>query len=335
MNQRLSRRYILGTLGALGTPFGLPLAGLAATADTYTMRVNVSTAADSANALAMLRLGAATGRRSNGRLKIEVYPNGQLVSEAASIEGLMNGVIDMAMQASTFLVPLFPSYQVFDTPFLFRNTTTSFRILDGPIGQELFAQLASKGILGLAWGSDGFRILATTSKAVVVPEDVKGLRIRIQGAALPSATFQALGAIPVAIDGSELFTALSQRTVDGTDFPLVSIADRKLYTIIKHIAMTNHVFAVVPLFANKRKVEALPPALQKILREEVRSLVPFWRSLTAERIAEASQILKANGVAYTEIQYAGFRKAMDPIYANVQSKLGGDLLDRISRVASS
>jgi TRAP-type transport system periplasmic protein len=335
MNRRPYRSYFLGTLGALGAPFGCSLGCSAAATDTYTLRMNVGSGGDTANGLAALQLAAAVNRRSKGRLTIEVYPSNQLAKEDASIEALMNGVIDVSMQASAILVPLFPQYQVFDTPFLVRNVSAGFRVLDGPIGQELFAQLEPKGILGLAWGTDGFRVLATTSKAVTVPEDMKGLRVRIQSGAVYVATYQALGAIPVVIDPSELSTALTQHTVDGTDFPFVSVANQKLYVIVKHVAMTNHVLGVVPVFANKRKIEALPLALKTILKEEVKALVPFWRSLTAQRVAAASQVLKSNGVAFTEIQYAGFRKAMDPIYAGVQSKLGGDLLDRISRVANA
>jgi TRAP-type transport system periplasmic protein len=139
----------------------------------------------------------------------------------------------------------------------------------------------------------------------------------------------------VAFDMAEVFVALTQRTVDGLDIPLDSINVRKLYTVIKHVAMTNHVLTVGPLMGSKRKIEALPPALQRMVKEEGRAIVPFWRSRAARQDAPGIQALKQNGVAFTEVQYPAFRKAMDPVYAQFQSKIGGDLLERIIRIAGA
>jgi TRAP-type transport system periplasmic protein len=233
------------------------------------------------------------------------------------------------------LVPLFPQFQVFDAPFLFKDLAAGFRVLDGPIGEEFFASLEPRGIVGLGWGTGGFRELETTSKPVAVPEDLKGLRIRIQGGAVYVAIFEALGSTPVTIELSELYTALSQHTVDGVDIPLVGVTPGKYYTILKHVAMSDHVLAVEPILGSKRKIDTLPPELQKILKEEGRAVVALVRSLTDRETANAHDILKNNGVTFTEIQYPAFRKAMDPVYAMFQAKLGGNLLDRVSRAANA
>jgi TRAP-type transport system periplasmic protein len=299
------------------------------------MRLGVSSASNSVQTLTALHLAAAINRRSNGQLKIEVYPSLQLATEQETVQGLTTGVIDLALQSTGFLVQLVPQYQVLSMPFLFKNFASAFRVLDGPIGDQLFADLDAKGILGLSWGTPGFKELETTTKAIVVPEDMKGLRFRIQAGAVYVATYQALGAIPLTIDLSEAFTALSQRTIDGIDTNLDTFTTSKYYTLVKHVAISNHIFAVDALMASKRKTEALPAPLQKVLKEEGKAVVPFWRSLTAKQIAEDIQFLKKNGIAFTEIDYPAFRKAMAPVYAGVQARLGGDLLDRISRAASA
>ena len=282
-----------------------------------------------------LRLAAAVARRSNGQLTIEVYPSLQLAKEGAIVEGLSSGVLDLAIQSSAVLVPVLPRFQIFDMPFLFKDSAAVFRVVEGPIGAEFFSELESHGILGLGWGTTGFRELETTSKPVMVPEDVKGLRVRIQSGAVYVATYQALGAIPVTIDLSEAFVGLSQHTVDAIELNLDGFVSGKYYGVAKHVAMLNHIVAVTPLMGSKRKIEALPSALQTILKRECQALVPFWRDLVVRQTNDDIEFLKKSGVALNAVQYAPFRKKMDPVYALFQGKLGGDFIERVGRVANS
>jgi TRAP-type C4-dicarboxylate transport system substrate-binding protein len=99
--------------------------------------------------------------------------------------------------------------------------------------------------------------------------------------------------------------------------------------------MSNHNLSIVPLFGSKRKLDALPPALLKILRDEIRASVPRWRSATADQLTKDLEFIKSNGAEFTEIQTSAFRKAVEPVYAMVQSKIGGDLLERVNRAAGN
>ena len=287
----------------------------------------------SAVAQAAVHFAAQVDRRSKGQLKIEVYPSGQLANEPNSIAGLTTGTIDLSIQATPFLEPLFPKFQVFDLPFMFKSLPAAFRVLDGPIGDEFLADLDSKGIVGLSWGAGGFKELESTNKPITVPEDMKGLRMRIPNGAVYVATYQALGAIPIPIDNAEVLTALSQRVIDAVDFNIDVTTGGKFYIAIKHLALSNHILSANLLLASKRKVEALPPALQRILKDEGKRVVPFWRALFDRQIVADIKILKENGVVFSEIQYSAFRKAVEPVYALFQTKLGGDLIERVSRAA--
>jgi TRAP-type transport system periplasmic protein len=334
MKRHLSRSRFLGALSALGLPAGGRL-GAAGAAEAYTMRCSVATAANTANDLTARRFAAAVERRSNGQIKIEVYPGGQLAGQQESIDGLGTGVVDFAMEPTVLLMPILPQYQVLDMPLLFRNIASASRVLDGPIGDELFAALEPKGITGLTWVSTGFKTLETASKPVAVPDDMKGLRVRIVGGGIFPATYQALGAIPVPIDLSETYTALSQHTVDGMDFPLESFTVGKYYTVCKRVSMLNHFLEKVALMGSKRKIEALPPALQKILKEEGRAVTAFARTLAAQREAVNIETLKANGVTFVDKpDITAFRKAVEPVYAQYRPRLGS-LLDRVTRAADS
>jgi TRAP-type transport system periplasmic protein len=332
MNRRRSRRAFLASLGAF-VPLSGPFYCGAAAADAYTLRLSLASAANSVNGDAAVRFAVAVKRRSNGQLNVAVYPNGQLATQQGAIDGLTTGVIDFTVGASSFLVPLFPRYQVFDMPFLFKNLAAGLRVLDGPIGAEFFAELEPKGIVGLGWGINGLKELETTAKPVVTPEDMKGLRIRIQGGGVFVATYQALGAIPVPIDFAETNTALQQHTVDAVDLPVDVFTASKFYITMKHVAMTNHTLSVIPLLGSKRKIEALPLALQKTIKEAAKEIVPGWRDYLIRQTSEEVQFLKKNGVVFTETQYPAFHKAVEPVYASYQSKLGGDLIERIGRAA--
>ena len=335
MNSRRSRSFFLGALGAVGVPIGGPFSSKAQAADSFVLRLHVPEAATSTFGTVAVHYAVLVERRTQGRLKIEVYPSGQLGRQDQIDDALVAGVIDLALHASAVMVPLFPQLQVLDLPFLFRDMAAAFRVLDGPIGDELFGILEARGILGLAWGASGFKELETVSKAVVVPDDMKGLRVRILSNATYLATYQALGAIPLTIDIAETFVALTQRTVEGMDINLDSFMAAKFYNACKHVAMLNHFFPANPLIGSKRKIEALPPDLQRILKQEAKALIPYWRSLAARQTADDIVFLKKNGVVFTEIQYPAFRKAVEPVYAMLQARLGGDLIDRVSRAAAS
>src|ERR1019366_5441688 len=117
---------------------------------------------------------------------------------------------------------------------------TLYRVVDGPIGADFFKQLDAKGIMGLSWGAGSFRTMDTGNKPITKIDDMKGLRFRIHGGA-DAAMMQNLGAIPVTIDYSEVYTSLTQHTIDGLEVSAESIQSGKLYPIVKHIAFTNHV----------------------------------------------------------------------------------------------
>jgi TRAP-type transport system periplasmic protein len=334
IRRRLSRKVFAAAASALVAPLGRPLASRAADAQ-YTLRLSLPNAATSVPGIASVRFASSIGRRSGNQLKVEVYPNGQLAKEQEAIDGLTSGVVDFTVQSSSFLVSLFPRYQVFDLPFLFKDINAAFRVFDGPIGDEFLGMLEAKGILGLGWGTNGFKQIETTTKSVVVPDDMKGLRLRVQPGPIYVATQQALGAIPVTIDIAETFAALSQHTIDGMDLSLDSFTSLKYYTVAKHIAMSNHILSVTALLGSKRKIEALPAPLQRIVKEEGKAVGAFWRALYSRQLADSIQLLKNNGVTFTDIQYPAFRKAVEPVFASAQARIGGDVIERVSRAAGS
>ena len=278
-------------------------------ADIYTLRINMALGTNSIMGGAMLRWAAAVQRRSNGRLAIEVFPNNQLERELASIDALRNGTYDLTIQASTILSNSFPHVRVFDLPFLFRNIGAAYRLFDSQIGEELFAEMAQQGVMGLVWSPQGFRQFETTGKAIHNPDDMKGLRLRIQPSPVFVAMARALGALPVTIDFGETYVALRQHIVDGLDTTLDAIVDAKMYDVLRYVAFSNHIFTSAPLLMNKAKFDSLPRDLQTILKEESRAVNPYWRDLYQKRQTANVETMKRQGAAFSGNRFRQFPQA--------------------------
>ncbi len=259
--------FLAGTTAAIMT-------GRAGADDSFTLRMGVGEPAASVLGITSLQFAQAVNRRSNGKLKIEVYPSGQLAREQATIDGLVSGTVDFAIQSTSYLIPLVPQYEALDMPFLFRDSKVAFRVLDGAIGDNLGGLTAAKGIIIYGWGTPGFKQIETTTRAVSVLQDMKGLRIRIQAGAAFAATYQALGAVPVTIDLAETFTALSQNAIDGIDINLDSATKGKYYTVIKHVALSNHVCSIIPLMGSKRRSKPCLPSFSRFSRKRRRASYP-------------------------------------------------------------
>lgn len=159
--------------------------------------------------------------------------------------------------------------------------------------------------------------------------------MRIPGGVVGLSMYQTLGGLAVTIDLAEIITSLNQHVVDGIDTIIDAFTGQKFYAAAKYANMLNHIFSVNILMGSRRKIEALPPDLQRSIRDEGKALLPFWRSLILRQTADDIEILKKNGVIFTEPQFTAFRRAVDPVYAAFAPKIGVEFLERASRAAGS
>lgn len=275
------------------------------------------------------KLSEMVSEKTHGAVKIQVFAGGQLGSETNLISGMQTGIVDMAMHTTGFLESFYPKIQVLDLPFIFKDSAAAEKLLDGPIGQSLLADMPSKGIYGFIWGHYAWRVTETASQPVHEPADLKGLKIRIQPGAAFAASFKALGAVPVVMDISEVYLGISQKTIAGLEVPIIAIVASKFYEVIKDVALTNHVYNAGALMASKRKFDSLDPAFQKAIREAATEIQPTWRKAVADKTTSDSEFLKSKGVTITDVDYPAFRKAMDPVYAEFRDKIGADLVAQV------
>ena len=312
------RRHFLAGLGA-GT--ALAATGrIASAADPITLKIATNdTTQDVSYAMAQ-KFGAELAKRTSDKYRGQVFIGGSLGSGVNVVSSLQTGIIDCAILTAGFLSSSVPSIQIVDLPFLFKDRATAERILDGEVGKKIFAEAETRGIVGLTWGWYGWRQVETREKAITVPDDLKGLKMRIQPSPVFAAMFKAVGAQPVVMDGSEVYLALSQKIVDGVEFPLPTVVTFKMYEVNKYIALTNHVYNAGVLVVSKARWSQMTPADREAMQAAAAEVQTPWRDDSGAAADKAAQFCKERGMQITETNYKAFQAKMEPVYAEFKPK---------------
>ena len=327
-------RNTLIKLAALGgaQAIAMPYLSSSAWAQTapVTLKLTYSDTPSHPVAKVMQRFADNVQKRTNGGVKIDVYSVGQLGSQMNILTGLQTGILDLVAHASGFVETLFPKWQVVDLPFIFPDSATAERVLDGPVGQQLLEMLPSKGIYGLGFGTWGWRVIDTTfSHRLSAPAEVKGLKIRVPPGPIFTAMWRTLGASPMSIDLTEVFLSLSQHAIDAVDIPIVALPSTKLFEVVKTVNVTNHQYNVGVLMASKSKLDSLVPAHQDAIRAAAREATVDWRKSVAEGSESASAFVKKRGITIVPVDRDAYRKATEPVYEQFREAIGADLIDLV------
>ncbi|MGD1066589.1 MAG: TRAP transporter substrate-binding protein [Vulcanimicrobiaceae bacterium] len=327
----VSRRRFLGAAaavaagGAFGVPFIAPRAAGAATILKLNLPVNEADMISTCSA----KFAQLVEEHSGGALHVQLFYNGVLGTQKASITDVQDGVVDMTSQSTAWLESVAPRTQALDLPFAFADAAVAERVLDGPIGRAVADDLARKGILVLAWTTHGWRDLEFVSARVTEPADVRGLKIRIQSGAVYVSIMKALGAVPTIIDFSETYLALQQRVVDGLDIPPPTVLTTKLYEVLKSVSLTHHLYNPGPLMMSKMKYDALPAPQQRAIQLAAAEVLPFWRRSFVEYQKSVLVALKAKGTTVLDVDRAAFKHQMTPVYEQIRQQAGADFVDRL------
>jgi tripartite ATP-independent transporter DctP family solute receptor len=333
---RISRRTALKTglatmTGGLTMPF-IARTGLAAPAHTLKL-VYADTVSHPINPVCQ-RFADNVKKKTNGDVEVQVFTVGQLGTQVNMLTGLQTGIIDLCAHTSGFVQTLYPKFMVVDLPFLFSDLEKGHNMMDGAIGTQLMSELPAKGVYGLTYGWWGWRVVETVDRAIVEPDAMRGLKIRVQPGAIYAALFTTLGATPVQIDLAEVYMALSQRTVEAVELPMISVVANKYDEVVKVINRTNHVYNVGLLMASKRKFDTIDKKYQAALREAAIEMKPDWRQTIAQASSVAEQSFAAKGLKVVDVNRADYRKALEPVYQQYRKTIGADLVDSVLKAAS-
>ncbi|MBR0857736.1 TRAP transporter substrate-binding protein [Bradyrhizobium liaoningense] len=332
---RTKRMFVKTALSAgISAPtFGLFVPNLARGQGTLTLKFAHPDSNLHPNHKMAEAFAARVGERTNGAVKIEVFAGGQLGSSASIATGVATGTVDLLYHTAGFLSSIFPMMQILDLPFLFRDARSGERVVDGEIGQTIFASVEKKNVYGLAWSTNGWRVMETTKKPVHTPDDLSGMKFRIQQSPVFVAMAKAFNAQPVSLDVSEMYLALTQNTVDGYEFPLLSVVATKLHEVTKFVSETNHTYNAMALLGSKIKLDKLDPAHLKVLREEALRFGADTRKSIVEASAAAKKTCQDAGVQFNSVEYAPFRQKVDPVFAQFRASMGEQLIDKLLKAA--
>jgi tripartite ATP-independent transporter DctP family solute receptor len=287
-------------------------------------------ATDSQN-IAALDFAKRVEARSNGQVKIRVFPNGALGNDGTLVTGVRSGTIDIGVTGNPFLTGISPNLNVLDLPYLFENEAQAFKVLDGPTGRGLLDDLDNYGLKGLAFWEIGFRSFANNKKPVAQAADIAGLKIRTTPNPAHIKAFELLGANPQPMAFTEVYTALESGAIDGHENPPTLILSSKMYEVQKHLSLTRHAYTAGLVFMNKRKFDKLTPENQQIMLEEAMRAAGYQRELNAKNQEAALLELKKHGVeinANPDIE--SIRKVVQgPVHAEFTAKYGDKILKAI------
>jgi C4-dicarboxylate-binding protein DctP len=265
-----------------------------------------------------------------GKVQVQVFPSSQLFGDAKELEALLLGDVQLIAPSLSKFDRYTKKLQVFDLPFLFENTEAVDRFQQGAQGKALLASMTSKGLRGLAYWHNGMKELSTNKDQLKRPEDVKGLKFRIQASDVLEAQFRALGANPQKMSFSEVYQALQTGVVDGQENTWSNIFSQKFYEVQKTIATTNHGVIDYMVVTNAAWWDKLPPDVKKGLEQAMDEATKHANKLAEDlnqtdrkRIADAG---KAKIQVLSKDDLAVWRKTMEPVWKKFEGEIGADLI---------
>jgi len=309
----------------------LALAGPAAAQSPVVIKFSHVVASDTPKGKAAEKFKELAEKYSDGKVKVEVYPNSTLYKDKEELEALQLGAVQMLAPSNSKFGPIgVREFEVFDLPYILPDLATLRKVTDGPLGARLLKLLEPKGMIGLAYWDNGFKQMSANKK-LIEPSDYKGLKFRIQSSKVLEAQFRALGAIPQVMAFSEVYQALQTGVVDGQENTWSNIYTQKMHEVQKYATVTHHGYIGYVVVANKKFWEGMPPDIRAACEKALKEATEYGNGQSAKEnddaLADIRKAGKTEIITLTPEQDAAMRKAMMPVYKEVASRVGQPLID--------
>jgi C4-dicarboxylate-binding protein DctP len=319
--RRLLELVLVILLAAAGTATAAPLV----------VKLSHVVAENTPKGQAALKFKELAEKKLPGKVEVQVFPNSQLFGDGKEMEALLLGDVQIIAPSLSKFDRYTKKLQVFDLPFLFENIQAVDRFQQGKAGRDLLDAMRSKGIKGLGYWHNGMKQLSSDKPQLRVPEDVKGLKFRIQQSDVLEAQFRALGANPQKMAFSEVYQALQTGVVDGQENTWSNMYSQKFHEVQKTIAETNHGVVDYMVITNAKWWDGLPPDIRKGLQEAMDEATAYGNGIANQfnerdrkRIADAG---KAKIQVLSKDDLAKWKKAMEPVWKRFEPDIGKDLIE--------
>ena len=278
-------------------------------------------------------------KNTKGRVKVELYPNSQLYKDKEELEALQLGAVQMLAPSLAKFGPLgVKEYEVFDLPFIFPSKAALYKVTEGPVGKDMLKRLEPKGIIGLAFWDNGFKVMSA-NKPLHVPADFKGMKMRIQSSKVLDAQMRALGANPQVMAFSEVYQALQTGVVDGTENPPSNVYSQKMHEVQSHLTVSNHGYLGYVVVVNKKFWDGLPADIRTTLDGAMKESTKYANEIAQKENDEAMANIKKAGKTkvyeLTAAEQAEWQKALMPVQKDMEGRIGKDLIDAINKATAS
>ena len=275
-------------------------------------------------------------KNSEGKIEVVLFHSSQLGDDRNMMEALKMGTQEMTCPSTAPMTAFINAFKIYDLPFIFANEEVADYILDGPVGKKLLDMLPDQGLVGLAYWENGFRMLTNSSRPVVTPEDLKGMKIRTMENPIHLAAFRTMGANPTPMAFGELFSAMQQKVVDGQENPWGTIFLQNFFEVQKYATDTGHVYSPFVLLISKKFWDKLPDDLKAVVQDAADQSKVHNRALNRKMNAEYLEKLKEKMevTILTPEQKAAFQKACGPIYEQFGKDIGEDLIKEVQELSA-
>ncbi len=278
-------------------------------------------------------------KATKGRVKVEVYPNSTLYKDKEELEALQLGSVQMLAPSLAKFGPLgVKEFEVFDLPYIFPGKDVLYRVTEGPIGKDLFSKLESKGIKGLAYWDNGFKVMSA-NKPLHTPADFKGVKMRIQASKVLDAQMRALGANPQVMAFSEVYQALQTGVVDGTENPPSNLYTQKMHEVQKHVTLSEHGYLGYAVIVNKKFWDGLPADVRTALEAAMKDATKYANAIAQQENDRSMEAVTKSGKStvytLTAKEKVEWRKALQPVHKAMEERIGKDLIAAVNKEAAT
>ena len=272
---------------------------------------------------------------TKGKVKIEIYPNSTLYKDKEELEALQLGAVQMLAPSLAKFGPLgVKEFELFDLPFIFADKKALAKITEGPIGRELLNKLDAKGILGLAYWDNGFKMMSS-NRPIHTTTDMKGLKMRIQASKVLDEQMRVLGANPQVMAFSEVYQALQTGVVDGAENPPSNLYTQKMHEVQKHLTVTNHGYIGYAVIVNKKFWDKLPADVRTQLDSAMREASKYANTIAQQENDKALEAVKKAGTTTVyvpnEKERAAWQAALLPVQKTMEDRIGKDLIAAVNK----
>jgi C4-dicarboxylate-binding protein DctP len=326
-------------LFAAAAAVALSLAAPAHAQDPIVIKFSHVVTPDTPKGKGSLKFKELAEQYTNGKVKVEVYPNSQLYKDKEELEALQLGSVQMLAPSLAKFGPIgVREFEVYDLPYILPDKDALRRVTEGALGKKLLSMLEPKGIKGLAYWDNGFKVMSA-NRPLHTPADFRGLKMRIQSSKVLEAQMRALGAIPQVMAFSEVYQALQTGVVDGTENTASNEYTQKMHEVQKYTVLSDHGYIGYAVITNKKFWDGLPADIRTSLERAMADATKFANEIAQKENDEAVEEMRKSGkttiTKLTPEENAAWRKALAVVYDEMAPRVGKDIIAEFRKEAGA